>query len=90
MIHENSTQSLAEMADVLAGLDDRIIWAITGGALTDRQIQRKLGFAEKNHVSPNITRLVQRNVLQESGKVRCDVTGKLVRTLKIAQHAIAA
>lgn len=90
MIHENSTQSLAEMSEVLGPLDDQILGAVASGALTDRQIQRKLGFAEKNHVSPNITRLVQRGALAESGTTRCEITKKRVRTLQVVPQSVAA
>lgn len=49
---------------------------------TDRQVQKQLGFAERNQVQPRITELVGSSYLVETGKVKCDVTGKQVRTVK--------
>jgi hypothetical protein len=86
-IHENSRISYAENESTGKGESyrQRIVTLLkkTGESMTDRQIQDTLHVAEKSNIQPEVTRLRQKGVLKESGKVKCPVTGKTVRTVCI-------
>jgi hypothetical protein len=86
-IHANSRQSYVENEITGKGAShrQRVIDLLTetGEAMTDRQIQTLLGVAEKSNIQPEVTRLKQMGTLRESGKVKCPVTGKAVRTVCI-------
>lgn len=51
--------------------------------MTDRQIMFRMGFTEPNAVRPRITELIEKGFLEECGKVKCLVTKKNVRTVRI-------
>jgi len=58
-----------------------------GAAGTDRQIMAGLGYSEPNCVRPRITGLIESGVLEECGAVRCPVTGKRVRLVRVRDVA---
>ena len=86
-IHDNSRKSHAEHEAEGKGKTyrQRIINLLTlsDKDMTDRQIIGLLGVTDVNNIRPEITRLKQRGVLRESGKVKCPTTGKTVRTVCI-------
>lgn len=90
MVHENSTLSYNEHK--ASGKSDtykqKIVALLTetGESMTDRQIIESLNVTDVNNIRPEITRLKQRGVLQESGKIKCPVTGKTVRTVCIKKQ----
>jgi hypothetical protein len=60
------------------------------GAFTDREMMQYLGFTEPNAVRPRITEMVERGILVEAGSVIDSVTGKRVRTCRLATCTPAA
>ncbi len=86
-IHDNSRQSYKENEKSGRGetYRQKIIELLTetGEELTDRQIMNVLNVTDVNNIRPEITRLKQKGVLRESGKVKCLITGKTVRTVCI-------
>ena len=51
---------------------------------TDREIARLLGYADPNKVRPRRHELMQNGLIEEAGKRKCKVTGKLALTWKIS------
>jgi predicted HTH transcriptional regulator len=86
-IHEHSRLSYRENESSGKGetYRQRIVQLLTetGESMTDRQIIEALNVTDVNNIRPEITRLKQKGVLRESGKVKCPVTGKTVRTVCI-------
>ena len=86
-IHENSRLSYAENETSGKGKTyrDRIVALLSqsGERMTDRQILDTLNVTDVNNIRPEITRLKQKGVLREAGKVKCPATGKTVRTVCI-------
>ena len=86
-IHDNSRQSYRENESSGRGATYRKrivqLLATTGQNMTDRQILTTLNVEDVNNVRPEITRLKQAGVLEESGKVKCPVTHKTVRTVRM-------
>ena len=89
-IHQNSILSYHENEDTGKGHSHRrdIVKLLTrtGQSMTDRQIQTELGVIEKSNIQPEVTRLRQAGIIVETGKVKCPVTGKTVRTVRIKQN----
>jgi predicted transcriptional regulator len=89
MIHENSKEAYEENESTGKGASHRrdIVKLLTdtGESLTDREIQSRLGVLEKSNIQPEVTRLRDKGVIEESGKVICPVTGKTVRTVRIRE-----
>lgn len=52
--------------------------------MTDRAIALRLGFSDLNAVRPRISEMLEGEILAEGGTVECAVSGKHVRTVKIA------
>jgi len=90
-IHSNSRKSYHENEDSGKGQTyrNRIqkLLEDTRECMTDRQIMDILNVVDVNNVRPEITRLKQAGVLREDGKVRCPITGKRVRTVRITEFA---
>lgn len=86
-IHDNSRKSYRENESSGKGetYRQKIIELLTetGEEMTDRQIIDTLGVTDVNNIRPEITRLKQKGVLKETGKVKCPVTGKTVRTVRV-------
>ena len=86
-IHENSTLSHEEHESSGKGASyrQRIVNLLTllGEPMTDRELINALHATDVNNVRPEITRLKQRGVLRECGKVTCSTTGNTVRTVCI-------
>ena len=84
-IHENSTESYIENEATGKGESWRqkiVALLKRTGPMTDRDIFTTLD-TDINNIRPEITRLKQAGVLVESGKVKCEVTNKTVRTVCI-------
>lgn len=78
-IHENSREAYATLE-----LSDRSrkileVYKASAVALTDREVAERLGFSDMNSVRPFITRLIDEQLLAETGKTKCATTGKTVR-----------
>lgn len=81
-IHQNSRESWRGLN--ISKRDREVIEALAGSnGMTDREIMHATGLAEKNSVSPSITRLKQEGVIEEVGKTKCPTTGKTVRIVKL-------
>ncbi len=89
-IHENSRLSHKEHESSGKGetYRQRIVKLLTetGEEMTDRQIQNRLNVAEKSNIQPEVTRLRQAGILKECGKVKCPVTGKTVRLVRLEDN----
>lgn len=85
-IHENSRLSYAENEESGKGetFRQKIVSLLkqSGVPMTDRQVFETLD-TDINNIRPEITRLKQAGVLREVGKVKCPVTKKTVRTVRI-------
>ncbi len=86
-IHDNSRLSHAEHEAEGKGRTYRqrivSLLEIVKQPMTDRQIINDLHVTDVNNIRPEITRLKQAGVIRESGKIKCPVTGKTVRTVCI-------
>jgi predicted transcriptional regulator len=92
MIHPNSTEAYHENESTGKGESHRrnIVKLLkeTGESMTDREIQSRLGVLEKSNIQPEVTRLRQAGVIEESGKVKCPVTGKTVRVVRVRRDEV--
>ena len=88
-VHENSRKAYHEELPIFSARELAImdVFRESGGfSMTDRTVMQRMGFTDKNSVSPRITALInEHKVLVETGKVKCPVTGKTVRVVGIAQ-----
>ncbi|WP_020613246.1 hypothetical protein [Sediminispirochaeta bajacaliforniensis] len=50
---------------------------------TDRELAQLAGAGDPNQIRPRRTELLDKGVITESGKRRCEVTGKLAKTWRI-------
>lgn len=50
---------------------------------TDRELARLAGAGDPNAIRPRRTELLDKGVITEGGKRRCEVTGKLAKTWRI-------
>ena len=85
-IHENSRKSYQENEESGKGRTYRakILELLKDGeSMTDRAILDALNVQDVNNIRPEITRLKQGGSLAEDGKIKCPVTGKTVRMVKI-------
>jgi len=85
-MHKNSLKTYDEERYRLNDRASKIfelLRANPGSSYTDRQIMTRLGFSEPNQVRPRITELIERELVTECGSVKCDVTGKTVRLVKL-------
>lgn len=78
-MHANSLEAYATVE-----LSDRArkilaIYKASTVALTDREVAERLGFKDMNSVRPFIARLIDDQLLAETGKTKCATTGKTVR-----------
>ncbi len=55
-------------------------------SFTDRGIMCWLDVTEKSNISPEVTRLVRRGLIIETGKTKCPSTGKKVRKVCIERR----
>ena len=87
-MHENSLGTYRQEGLKLSDRARQIYQFMIGQheALTDRQVQAAMGFAERGHVQPRISDLVKVGLLVEVDKVNCSVTGKPVRRVLCAVH----
>lgn len=60
------------------------------GPLTDREVMVALGFQDPNSCRPRITELIDAGVAEEIDSVRCPVTGKTVRRVKLVRREAQA
>lgn len=85
-MHENSTAAYSEELPRISKRAIRILGflMIMGNEYTDRQVQRLLGFENRSDVQPRISELKEAGLVVETGKTKCDVTGKTVRLVRYA------
>lgn len=50
---------------------------------TDRELAKIAGVADPNMIRPRRTELTRRGLVRESGRRRCDVSGKLAATWRV-------
>jgi|TARA_R100000482_G_scaffold124940_1_gene80162 hypothetical protein len=85
MIHNNSIKTYYEDLTKLNKREKVIFEFFCDNSeimFTDRQVQQKLGFAERNMVQPRVTELIGKGLLEEAGKTKCQITGKTVRLVR--------
>jgi hypothetical protein len=91
-MHANSLHTYA-LTDF--GPRERAILAVYTASsvpLTDREVKDRLGLSDMNSVRPRISTLIELGYLHEQQAVECPVTGKDVRTVRLAvpiQQAVA-
>jgi len=51
--------------------------------VTDRNIKDALRYSDMNQIRPRITELIKKGCVEERDTVRCKVTGKTVRLVKV-------
>lgn len=89
-IHDNSRKSHREHEGSGRGATYRqkikALLALTGRPMTDREILTALNVQDVNNIRPEITRLKQKGLIEECGKVKCPVTHKTVRTVQIKRN----
>ena len=86
-VHENSRKAYHEELPVFSARELAImdVFRESGGfAMTDRTVMQRMGFTDKNSVSPRITELIDAGYLMEVGKVKCPMTGKTVRVVGVS------
>jgi predicted Zn-ribbon and HTH transcriptional regulator len=87
LIHDNSRKSYEE--ELAKGNPKtyrdkiRLLLEIADKPMTDRQIMMALNVEEKSNILPEITRLVEKEILYEYDRVKCEFTGKTVRRTKL-------
>ena len=90
MIHNNSIKTYYETLTKL-NKREKIIYNFfcenCDLMFTDRQVQQKLGFAERNMVQPRVTELIAKGLLIEAGRTKCQTTGKTVRLVAKGREA---
>ncbi len=89
-MHPNSLDAFAEAqaSGVFSERHQMILRIVRDfGPLTDRAVQRALGFADGNAVRPRVTELVKRGVLREVGNIKDETTGKTVRLVALKELA---
>ena len=83
-MHANSLQAYREERQALQARELEVLDVLRMfGPLTDREVMECCGYAEPNAVRPRITRMVALGILVEHDAVRCPVTGKTVRRVKV-------
>jgi predicted Zn-ribbon and HTH transcriptional regulator len=91
-IHPNSRKSYEEEIanGNIATYRERILDLLgtENRPMTDRQIMVTLCEEEKSNILPVITRLVEKGILYEYDRVRCEFTGKTVRRTKVTQQQL--
>jgi hypothetical protein len=89
-IHENTTVTYDEVKAWLGNRELMVLntFLAADKPLTDREALHQLfpGDNDMNKVRPRITSLVESNVLEESDKRRCVVTGMMVRTCLVSRN----
>tara|TARA_B100000519_G_C13891857_1_gene273258 strand:- start:72 stop:338 length:267 start_codon:yes stop_codon:yes gene_type:complete len=81
MIHNNSIRTYYEDKTKIGKRAKAIyeFFCKTDGMFTDREVQKMMGFPERNMVQPRITELIQKGMLFEVGATKCSITNKKVR-----------
>ena len=89
MIHINSRKSYKEEAASLGNREREIFnyLMMTRREYTDRQLAKEMGFEHRSLVQPRISGLIDKGLVMECGKAKCNVTGKLVRMIKLAKDS---
>lgn len=91
MTHRHSAESLHdEQAQGRISRRAEAVLKVLQGAtrpLTDREIADALGFSDLNAVRPRITELIALGFVAEMRAVRCETTGKTVRTTRALHWA---
>ena len=85
MIHENSRSAYEEIKPELSGRRKEIYLTMLkhGTRLTDREIKDMMGLSDMNAVRPRITEMIKSGHVEEVESVKCPVTNKTVRKVRI-------
>lgn len=88
-MHENS---MAAWRQLDLGDRNRRICGILEryGACTDREVCCRMGHSDMNYVRPRITELLKKEVVIGCGTVKCDITERSVRLVRLAKEGEAA
>ena len=86
MMHENSIKAFNELDTETRVARILGVYVAAAKPLTDREVANRLGFDHPAEVRPRITDLVKADPpkLTECDGTKCVVTGKTVRTCRIA------
>jgi hypothetical protein len=85
--HENSIVGFYETTTERARRRVAVMEAFksAGRPLTDREVCHALGFNDMNAARPRISEAIDDGLLIEVGKVRDELTGRLVRLVKVRE-----
>lgn len=84
MIHDNSRKSYEEEQPKLNKRCKAVMFAVDMlGMATDREIKDYLKLPDMNNVRPRVTELIKHGLLTEHGSVKCPLTDKTVRQVKL-------
>ena len=91
MIHQNSRDSYNEIKPELKGRRKAIYLVMLkhGTRLTDREIKDKMGLSDMNAVRPRITEMIKSGHVEEVESVKCPVTNKTVRKVRIKNYELS-
>ena len=87
MIHQNSQAAYDEIRGQLSGRRLEVFEYLESHRypLTDRQIMRGMSKTDMNAVRPRITELVKLGIVEECESIKCQVTKKRVRTVRVTK-----
>lgn len=86
-IADTSVLSYHEITETL-GERQRVVYdlILRYPGRTDRELAKLALAGDPNQIRPRRTELVDRGVIEEAGKRRCEVTGKLAKTWRVRRH----
>jgi len=85
-VHTNSRLAYLEEQIRLSKRAKACLEAIqVGGPMKNREVLSLLGLPDMNCVRPRITELIKLELVEECGKVRCEITNKSVRIIRLAE-----
>lgn len=85
MIHNNSINAYHQDAKPISQRAQRVAAFCEmkfPQEFTDRELAEEMGFSHRSEIQPRITELVAKEILRESGKTKCMITGKTVRKVQ--------
>ena len=86
-LHPHSLETYREEAPVLGARASMILNLFRHyGAMTDREVMRRLGYHDPNTTRPRVTELIQAGVLREVGQTIDSASGKAVRVCAIVTN----
>jgi len=85
-MHKNSLEAYSQEEANLSKRAKKILTFLKQQplALTDREIQKAMGYPERGMVQPRISEMIFAGLVIECGKKKCSITNKNVRLVEAA------